>query len=774
MRKLVWFTLPFAAACLLSVYVLRSASWMLLIGCGLALLPLLAGLLPQTIRSRGRVLSLGLACGFLYCGLYGAILTEPVLRRTPESCPIEAECLSYPSQSRYGWLVDARTHLEGRTVRVRLYLPQTAGEIEPGDTISGQVRFFSREDQAHDDLIQRSRGCLLSGSISKPQITPGNRTAFRFWPQRASRAVRRALVRAVPEDCAGFLCALITGDKSLMSYAVKNDLSVAGASHTVAISGMHVTILIGVLGLLFGRRSRATACIGIVLVLFFVLFTGASQSVIRAAVMISLLLAAPLLRRQSDTPTSLAAALLLSLVRDPYAIAGAGLQLSYGAVAGLLLFAQPLSVRFHDANWVCAITGWPKHDDEPKEQKKARLALEKQPLRRAFNRVFDWVLSSVAATLSALSFTAPLIYLIFKRIGFYTILTNLLVLPVVTFCFVLGFVTGIVGLLLPWLGTVFGAVLAWPVRYLLWVCAGVSRLPFASIPAGPFAAAFLILLYLGLIVWHRLGFRKPLAALCALVLLLAACLGGIKLCNRVDHYTLTALDVGQGQCLILRTKARTVVVDCGGSYPQEAGALAAEYLGLDLRSRVDCLILTHYDEDHAGGVTQLLHQLAVDTLYLPDVPDESGTRAAIERAAAAQGSRIVPVSQDYLLPLDGAEIRVFAPVSSKNANAACLTVLFSAEKYDMLITGDMDEKTEQTLLQTHDLPDVEVYVAGHHGSAKASSEALLAQICPETVLISVGEGNRYGHPAQETLDRFADVGAQIYRTDQDGTIEIRR
>ena len=125
------------------------------------------------------------------------------------------------------------------------------------------------------------------------------------------------------------------------------------------------------------------------------------------------------------------------------------------------------------------------------------------------------------------------------------------------------------------------------------------------------------------------------------------------------------------------------------------------------------------------------------------------------------------------IPLGEAELRIFAPVSGESDNDRGLSCLASRGKYDILITGDMTKTAEMRLMSVHELPDIELLVAGHHGAKTSTGEALLALTRPETVLISVGEGNPFGHPAEETLQQLKQAGAAVYRTDENGTITIR-
>ena len=211
------------------------------------------------------------------------------------------------------------------------------------------------------------------------------------------------------------------------------------------------------------------------------------------------------------------------------------------------------------------------------------------------------------------------------------------------------------------------------------------------------------------------------------------------------------------------------VIDCGGQ-EDASGETAARFLLARGVTQVDRLILTHFDADHCNGVRQLLRRVRVKTLYVPDVSPENNLRTKILFAAAQAGAEIRFVTDDLTLP-DG--MRIFAPTGSAEESNTGLCVLAAGEKYDILVTGDLSEQAEYRLLSTHALPRAAVLVAGHHGAASSTSEALLRAIRPEAVLISVGADNRFGHPADETLRRIEKAGAAVFRTDLSGTITIR-
>ena len=184
--------------------------------------------------------------------------------------------------------------------------------------------------------------------------------------------------------------------------------------------------------------------------------------------------------------------------------------------------------------------------------------------------------------------------------------------------------------------------------------------------------------------------------------------------------------------------------------------------------RLDGLIITHYDTDHAGGAEQLLSRIPADRIYLPVFSGESEIR---DWLTAKYRDKICWVDSGY--KLKSANITIFSSENSEHENDCGLCVLFQPENCDILITGDRTAAGEQALLESADLPDLEILIAGHHGSSTSTSWALLQRTRPEVVIISVSADNRYGHPDRETLGRLELFGCQIYRTDLEGTIILK-
>ena len=233
------------------------------------------------------------------------------------------------------------------------------------------------------------------------------------------------------------------------------------------------------------------------------------------------------------------------------------------------------------------------------------------------------------------------------------------------------------------------------------------------------------------------------------------------------------LDVGQGESVLLRCGDSLTLVDCGGDSTANAGDIAADYIRSMGGRKLDLLVITHFHDDHANGVPQLLERVPVDAIAFPAAAEESPLKGAILSAAEEKQIALYEIGEDRTVTLEGESLRLFAPLGAGETNEEGLSVLATSGDFDVLITGDMGGDVEQLLLEHTELPHVELLVVGHHGSKYSTSPELLTAIQPETAVISVGADNRYGHPTSETLERLSAAGTELYRTDLQGTVLIR-
>ena len=643
--------------------------------------------------------------------------------------------------------------LEGyHRARAVLYGEAELLAARPGDTVTGTAQWQSAAHFDSDDVTHfNARGvyALLYGR-EDVRLSAGDRDALRWLPQRAGKAFREK-VAAIWDDprVSGFLTAELTGDKSAMDDGDYLAMQETGLAHLFAVSGLHCAFLVTLMALLISRRQRLLCAVTIPLLLFYMVMVGMSPSVVRACIMQIFLLIAPLFRRGSDPLTSLAAALLVILLCNPFAAASVSLQLSFSATLGMVL----LSPRLYKL-----LTGWYKG--------KCR------PLRTAL----CFVAANLSATLSAVVFTAPLTAWYFRIFVLVAPLSSLLAVPAAGWSFMAAFVTVLMGFVWLPLASLLGWISWALVRYILWIANGMMSWRYHAVYfTNPYLIYWLLFLYAAFIGCAATpdGKRKCLLASALSVLTLTAAIW----VNRQDYQygvlTALTLDVGQGESVILTSGGETALVDCGSSNSyKDPGGLAADTLHSMGVRELSAVVVTHYHADHTNGLYEVLRRIPVQTVYLPDIEDEYGVRERLVSLAEEKGAQVTYVTKETADTLGDTVLTIYPPVQSGgDLNELGLTALASAGDFDLLITGDMSGSTEKKLVETYALPDIEVLVVSHHGSRYSSNIRFLKSVTPEAAVISVGDNN-YGHPSEETLQRLLAVGADIWRTDQQGTIRI--
>ena len=761
MRKLAAFAFSFAAAVFLTVYG-GLDPFLLPLGGSLVVITLLLRLLPgRKSRARTRTLLIlsGLAFGFLWTALYTAVFFRPARDLDGRTVRLAAAVADWPQEGSYGgYTVLVRAETDSRvTVSAILYTDEQGADLRPGDQVRTVARCTLGDRTFAGERITyyTAKGIFLRAkAYGRLEAEHPERVPPQYYAAWVSKALKAGIDAAFPEDVSGFVRALVTGNRDSLTDEFTTSLERVGLSHTVAVSGMHLAFLSGLLTGLLGRGRRITAVFTILWVGLFCGIAGNTPSVLRAAVMILMLQLAPLLDRERDGPTSLALALALLLLLNPFSAAHIGLQLSFAAVAGILLVSDRVQ------NWLLKKL---RMDGLKRPKNKGERLLRAGPY---------FLISTLSATLGASVLTVPLVAIHFNIISLIAPLSNLLTLWAVGFLFLGGLGAGALGIVLPGATAVLAIPFTALARYLQWAVEVLSGPALAALPLeSVYYRAWLVLVYALLLVSVRMKGRRPVwMPLCAggAALLLAVALTRAAFCQ--GELGVTVLDVGQGQSVLIRTGDFLTLVDCGGDSRDGPGNVAADYLQALGRSDVDLLVVSHYHDDHANGVLQLLGRVNVGEIALPDVEEDSPLRAEILAVAEKKG---VPVRFVRERTRFGA-VNLFPPMSDAgDTNELGLTVLATAGQTDVLITGDMEAEGELRLVETADLPDIEVLVAGHHGSDTSNTPALLERTRPDLALISVGENNRYGHPSCDTLVRLDEIGAKIYRTDLYGTIEVQ-
>lgn len=623
----------------------------------------------------------------------------------------------------------------------------TGISILPGQKINGTGRLFTQRDKRNPGGYDNRVNTLCDGYELSGYILPGwsvtNSGHFSIRQELAS--LRARLIDRLQQifgDDAPLFEAVLMGDRSDMAFEDIVSMRLTGIVHILTVSGMHLSLLAALLSELLRklRLHRGIRSLLLALLLaFYTLLTGGAAGTVRALIMRLLSDIANLRGKRYDALTGLAAAAFLMTLFKPLWVLNTSFQFSFYTVLGLLLLCRSIMAFFE--RFVPAKPIW---------------------LTLPLLGFVDTVAVSVSAQLSCL----PMQALAYGYVPLLSLPMNLicsvLILPILY--------GGACTLGVSFLNLHAAQLLAIPLGFISKFLQSASDflaaqpLAILRIPA-PFTLAVLVFPLLMMLLSRRIAFghfRRKAA------LLLGACLAISFAVRFIPKTGYVQLDVGQGDAAIVRSGRHAVLVDVGesGSYD------VMRYLrheGLF----VDAIVLSHFDNDHAGALKSLLNsEIIIPRIICPSGVSESeiGSQAVLDALANARdmGIPIEETERGAIIDFGMYSFDVLSPddtLSGENERSLVLYTEIEGTKF--LLAGDLPIKSERD-----DFPDVDVLKVAHHGSKNATSAKLIDHITPEIALISVGEGNSYGHPTQRVLDDLQNADAAVLRTDKSGCLTL--
>lgn len=752
MRKLAIAAFSFSAAIFAANYIFTRDTALYA-----ALIFALAGAAVLGVRLKSLkglvIAAFAASIGFAVFALHYDLTVSKAHRLAGEERSFTFELLESPQENKNYTSVHARLENEGFP-RLKCVLYATDGnmdELRGGDRITAELK-LSPADLRYGVHTSRynARDVYLTGTVKGEITTLGHCGSVASLSSVAAERIAQRMDKIFDESSAPFIKALIIGDKSDLyeDDALYVALSRAGLMHVAAVSGMHISFLIAFLRFLFGKGKRS-AIVCIFLAWVFVAVSGASPSAVRAAFMQTMLLLAPLFDRENDPITSLGAALAALLLVNPFAAANISLQLSFSAMLGIVLFFERLQELLIS----------------PLGEGRAAMLLK-------------YPLGVVSCSLSVLVFSLPITVYYFGYVAVLSPLTNLLCLWAVPLCFIGALVSACL-FWVPLLGRLLVLAVTYLVRYLIAVCRLISSLGFSAVYLPErLALAWTILFYVSVAAVFLFRLKPRYKLLIPLVTALAALF--IPQAARKAWYgsareTITVINVGQGQCVSVMSGGSAVLIDCGStSYAEyDAGDCAAAYLKSCGVEKIDAVVFTHLHADHANGYERLSNLMEIEKVVISADQDITDPQLwEILSCANRHGTEVELVSRNTIQRCGDIRLLLYAEDAEGNANERCMPVIASVDEHDLIVTGDAPASRERELAATADLSGIEVLVVGHHGSKNASCEEYLSEMAGGRAIISVGKNN-YGQPAAEVLERLKAFGYTVYRTDENGSVEIR-
>lgn len=567
------------------------------------------------------------------------------------------------------------------------------------------------------------------------------------------------LIDAAGEKDGGILCAILLGDKRLIDTYVKEMYQINGMAHILAISGLHLSFI----GLGFYRMLRRLTgsyavggAAGIAFLLLYIVMIGSSVSAIRALIMFCIRVGADMSGRVYDALTAVAVAAVGVIIWRPLSFYDAGFQLSFGAVCGII-FLYPL------------IEG-------KKAESQGRAAGKEK------SSLITGVKDSLMASLCIQAATLPAILFHYCEIPVYSVLLNLIVIPLMSLLLVFGFAGSFLCLLWQNGGMLCMQFCGLILRLYELLCRGICLLPKHQLITGkPDISGILLycLSLLGCMLLLRRNIHRVIKTGAYAVGMLALTLA----CPAVNHRGLevTFLDVGQGDGIFIRERGGiTCLIDGGSSDVSRVGKYRIEpFLKARGVSEIDYAFITHGDSDHISGLEELLERqdigVKISCVVFPEQAlwDEKLTELCT--MAQEQGTRTVVMSPGKQVTGKNLIVSCLAPDRNKLAetgNAASLVLEGAYGELDMLFTGDVEGEGEE-LLKAALEKEYEVLKVAHHGSKNSTSEEFLEIVHPKLAVISAGRDNRYGHPHGETLEKLEKVGTVVLNTAESGAVILK-
>lgn len=648
-------------------------------------------------------------------------------------------------ESEYGvTYVMKASSLEQKSTSIRLEL-----KLEPeealilGTKLEGQgvVSAFGKATNpgGYDEKsYQMGNGILLALDDvvlmqAHPPIIPWREWLYRF------RSTLSQIFESVFEEAnASLAVAMVLGDKTGLDSEIKELYQKNGIAHLIAISGLHIAMIGGSLYRMLRKMTGSypiAAVVGVGFILSYGVMTGLSGATVRAIIMLITSIGADVFGRRYDGLSAIAFALLLMLISNPYQLTQVGFQLSFGAVIGIALI-QPL--------WKLYIPKIPK--------------------------VFDGLCVSISVQLVL----TPIMLYYFYEIPVYSILVNVIVVPIMSFLLGALLLCGSVGLFSIKLATIPAFIANFIFELYEEICKISECLPGHTLCTGNVKPAWIILYYilLGGAMWLLYQRKKKLALGAGFVLILLFVV--LYLPTRL---MVCMFDVGQGDGIYIRTPNRThILVDGGSSTKNKVGKYVLKnglkYYGVEA---LDYVFVSHSDSDHYSGIKELLEEDWIDIkcVVFPAVTNPDESYQELVSLSRNRGCQIYYMKKDDVLEVSGVRFYCLSPLEQayEDKNAGSIVLHMSYGEFDMLFTGDLTAEEELKII--NDIEDkLEILKVAHHGSATSTSASFLESLRPVVACVSVGEKNRYGHPAKEVMERLKLFAEKIYLTKDNGAITI--
>lgn len=701
----------------------------------------------------------------------------------------------------------------------------TKKEFDYGDIVEVKGN-FSKVNKATNEYCFDYREFLkqkkIDGNIMASKVNLLRKNSMLCKISKVKIKLNKYIDENYSDTASGFLKTLLLGETNEIEKEIKEDFTKANISHILAISGMHISIIILVIKnimqiLKFDQRLEKFFLN--LLIICYIFFIDYPISAIRVAITQIILLITFFTNRKSNFYNTISITLFIILLLNPYNIESTAMQLSFGGICGIYLFYKFIKKMFFYKFCIQKKTVKEISKENKKENRNIRKNIKNicQTVIKS-NKLKQIVIDSLCLNISVQIFIFPIVWYKFDFISITSFIPSILISLFIFPILILGYLSFFEIFIQKFISIrIISKINNFIILKMLNLVSILSKIPLLSIYLKKPNKIFIVSYYVVLIlcikiiqkdklaemlhIWRiksgkvpikqyiRVKFKKNndfkrivLIVILNIVIIFQSFVQDNFLKNGVEIYF---LDVGQGDSTIISTaKNKTIVIDGGegekSGFDYGKNVLFPFLINKGVR-KIDFLIFSHFDSDHCGGLIYLLENIKVEKILIGKQFEKNENFEYIVNLANKKHIKIIELQAGNKINIEkNSSLEILWPsvaekISENAINNNSLVCKFVYKNFSMLLTGDIESIAEEKLLgkykNTNRL-NANILKIAHHGSKTSSIQEFLNKVNPKIALIGVGRKNKFGHPNQEVLERLKEKGIQIYRTDQNGEIQI--
>ena len=723
------------------------------------------------------------------------------LYQDEEKMILEAIVVGNREEKEYSYIykikiLHANNNKKYKNTYLYLKMPKKSTKsIQYGDKIKVEGEFIaptSRRNYGGFDYKEYLKTLKIYGTIDtqKVEIIEHNKVnPIFYFANRMSLSIKQKIDKSLDKEIASLIKGILLGDTSKIEENIQENFRTTNISHILAVSGMHISYIIIGIHLIFCSKvgKRKTRFIVIIFLIFYMLITGFSASIVRAGIMGIISMGAGILYRKNDIWTSISISLAIILIYNPFLITNIGLQFSYLGTIGIIIFHKNIfeilkSIKLKNPKW-------------------------KYKLKRRSILIIGKIKEILAITFSAQLSILPITIYHFNLYSTYFFLSNLLVSVIIGPIIIIGALFILFSFVLSPIAQLISYILD-KLIYTLILISKLSELPFSKLYFATPKVWQIIIYYFVIFIlnviynlyhskklnYTQIRARNLIALIKYKILinkqryikysLIIIILVLFIICiprNLEIHF----IDVGQGDCsFIITPKNQTILIDGGGSTDENFDVGTNTLLPYILDkgfTKIDYIFISHFDQDHIGGLFSILQELKVGKVIIAKQEENSENykkfldivkKKRIKVNLVKMGDKVKIENNLYFDILWPSKDYINENVLNNNSIVCKLCY----NNFSALFTGDIEEIAENKILELYKDKEnklcANVLKVAHHGSKTSSKKQILDKIMPQIALIGVGKNNLFNHPSKDTLESLNKCGANVYRTDERGEITV--